>query len=93
MSTCRSFLRAAFPVLASTVFDDTEDALDAFLAEQFPGAHETGFSDITIRLTLPGPIVESNADEVEVSTAQWTVNIWDALARPLEIRARAVLTN
>ena len=81
--------RERLAALADTLFDDSEDDLDVYLEKHLPGAHETVFSDIEVHLTLPGRLLENNADEVDGATAVWTIDIWDALARPVEITARS----
>jgi hypothetical protein len=41
------------------------------------------------RVTMPGRIVETNADETEGNTAIWEFELWDAILRPAEIHVRS----
>ena len=66
--------------------------LEAFLHEKLPGAYLAGATSIELRVTMPGRIVESNADRVEGKTACWSMDAWDALVRPVETFVRSELS-
>ena len=81
--------------LAQIVHDAITGAdkdLEAFLHEKLPGAYLAGATSIELRVTMPGRIVESNADRVEGKTAFWSMDAWDALVRPVELSVRAELS-
>lgn len=62
---------------------------DARVAERLPGLDLVAATDLSFRLTLPGPIAETNADQVEGNTAIWVFGLSDALLEPVQLYARA----
>jgi len=66
--------------------------LEAFLRRELPGAYLAGATSITLRVTMSGLIVDSNADRVEGKTATWTFDVWDALVCPVEVFVRAEIS-
>jgi hypothetical protein len=86
---------AACENLAQITRDAIEGAdqdLEAFLRHELPGAYLAGATSISLRVTMPGRIVDSNADRVEGRIATWTVDTWDALVRPVEVFVRSELS-
>lgn len=65
------------------------DEGDARVAERLPGLDLVAATDLSFRLTLPGPIAETNADRVEGNTAVWVFGLSDALLEPVQLYARA----
>lgn len=65
------------------------DEGDQRVAERLPGLDLVAATDLSFRLTLPGPIAETNADRVEGNTAIWVFGLSDALLEPVQLYARA----
>jgi hypothetical protein len=42
---------------------------------------------------MPGPIVETNAEEIEGRTAVWKIDLLDAVEEPIELYARSGLAD
>ncbi|MBM4117094.1 hypothetical protein FJ251_05015 [bacterium] len=61
---------------------------DQRVAERLPGLDLVAATDLELRLTLPGPIGETNADRVEGNTAVWVFGLSDALLEPVQLYAR-----
>jgi hypothetical protein len=86
---------AACADLAQITHDSIAGAdqdLEAFLRRDLPGAYLAGATSIELTVTMPGHIVDSNADRVEGKTAVWTLDTWDALVRPVELFVRSELS-
>jgi hypothetical protein len=62
---------------------------DALFAERLPGLDLVASTDLSFRLTLPGPLLETNADRVEGNTAIWQFGLGDALLEPVQLYAKA----
>jgi hypothetical protein len=60
---------------------------DAVFAERLPGLDLVATTDLGFRLTLPGPVLETNADRVEGDTAIWQFGLSDALLEPVQLYA------
>jgi len=54
-----------------------------------PGIELSTDASLELRVTLPGPIVESNADEVQGQTAIWRVDLSKALQEEITLQAVA----
>jgi hypothetical protein len=70
---------------------DPDNQLEAFLAEKLPGVDQAALTDLELRVTMPGPIIETNADSVEGQTAVWRIELLAALNAPVQARALAAL--
>jgi hypothetical protein len=68
-----------------------DDELEKSLAEELPGADLAVVASIDLKVTFPGPVLESNADETDGTAAIWHIDVWDALGRPIEVFARGEL--
>jgi len=60
----------------------------ALFAERLPGLDLVAATDLSFRLTLPGPVLETNADRVEGNTAIWQFGLSDALLEPVQLYAK-----
>ncbi len=79
--------------IAHEAIAGADEALEAFLRRELPGAYLAGATSITLRVTMSGRIVGSNADRVEGKTATWTFDVWDALVHPMELFVCAQLSD
>lgn len=73
------------------VMEQSGDELEAWLAENVPGAFHAGMMGIALEVTLPGRIVDSNAETVADGTAAWKAGFWDAATEPVVFTARALV--
>jgi len=73
------------------VMDQSGEEFEAWLAENVPGAFHAGMMGILLQVTLPGRIVDSNAETVEDGTATWKAGFWDATTEPVVFTARAMV--
>jgi hypothetical protein len=62
---------------------------NTLFAERLPDLDLVATTDLSFRLTLPGPVLESNADRVEGNTAIWQFGLSDALLEPVQLYAKA----
>ncbi len=62
---------------------------DAAFAERLPGLDLVASTDLSFRLTLPGPVLETNAERVEGNTAIWRFGLSDALLEPVQLYAKS----
>ncbi|MBN1165204.1 MAG: hypothetical protein JXB45_11540 [Candidatus Krumholzibacteriota bacterium] len=67
------------------VLQDPDNRIDQFIEKNLPGVHLSGLTIIRLRVEMPGPIIESNADETEANTASWEFSTTDAIAKPFEL--------
>jgi len=65
--------------------DDPMDLLDTYLAEELPGAYHAASTALNIAVTMPGPIIDTNADRIDGQQVTWELNVWDSSAHPVEI--------
>jgi hypothetical protein len=65
--------------------DGPMNQMDKYLGEHLPGAYHAASTELNLSVTMPGRIVDSNADRVEGQTAIWEMSVWDASARPVEV--------
>jgi len=82
---------ADLEAIAVRVLDDPENRLEDFLATSLPGVYAVAPTNVALSVTLPGTIVESNADAVEDSMARWEFGILDALRGPVTLHATSEL--
>ena len=64
---------------------------DALFAERLPGLDLVATTDLGFRLTLPGPVLETNAHRVEGDTVIWQFGLSDALLEPVQLYAKVRL--
>ena len=72
-----------------SLLDGEGDELETSLATELPGVDLAVLASIDLKVTLPGPVVDSNADETDGNVAIWHIDLWDALGQPIEAYARA----
>ncbi|MCU0610275.1 MAG: hypothetical protein MUE60_00615 [Candidatus Eisenbacteria bacterium] len=82
---------ADLEAIAARVLDDPESRLEDFLSTNLPGVYAVALTNVSLSVTLPGTIVESNADAVEASTVKWEFGILDALRGPVTMHATSEL--
>jgi hypothetical protein len=75
--------------VAQGVVEDSDGALDEYIEENLPGVELALFTDVSLRVQMPGPIVETNAEEIEERTAIWKVDLLDAAEEPIELYVRS----
>ncbi len=80
---------AEMTAIVTRLLADPDGELTDWLEEMLPGAGLGIETAIEISVTLPGEIVQSNADTIDGRTASWTIDILQALVWPVEIFARA----
>jgi hypothetical protein len=69
---------------------DSDDELDEFIKEILPGVYLAFITSLRLSLTMPGKVVESNADEVDGQTLVWKeIGFIDAFNKPIELYARS----
>ncbi len=80
-------------VVKRTFDDEYETQFDNFLKEKLPGAYLAGHTAISFMVTMPGEIVETNAQHVEGNTAIWKHDVtMVAFNHPVELFVKAKLT-
>ncbi len=79
--------------IASEAILDPGGDLEAFLRREMPGAYLAGATSISVSVTVPGLIVDTNADRVEGRTVSWNLDTWDALVRPVELYVRSEIAD
>ncbi|NIR44675.1 MAG: hypothetical protein GWN99_10250 [Gemmatimonadetes bacterium] len=80
---------AFFRNMLNQLYNDEDDRLGDFLAEELPGFDlAPGF---VFRLQMPGRVVSSNADEEDGEVLVWKFNAGDAMEMPVEIVAESVV--
>lgn len=73
-------------LLRSIMIDGSDDDL-AFLESELPGARLAGNVALSLRLDLPGEVIESNAEKTDDGTLIWELSPWDAITSPVEVYA------
>jgi hypothetical protein len=79
-----------FEITEAVLSDETE-RFERWAAEKMPGVDLAFFTEINLRVMMPGVIVESNADEVQDQTAVWKLEIMKTINRPVELYVRSEL--
>jgi hypothetical protein len=74
------------------VVKDPGDAISRFVERELPGVHLAGFTNVELEVTMPGEIIETNADEVEGQRALWKCGLLDAFLQPVEFYVRSSLS-
>lgn len=77
--------------ITKAVLSDETNRFERWAAEKMPGVDLAFFTEINLRVTMPGVIVESNADEVQDQTAVWKLEIMKTINRPIELYVRSEL--
>jgi hypothetical protein len=77
--------------LVAGVVTDAENASEDFLDQNLPGVDAAVFTSYTLRVKMPGRIVESNATRIEDGTAIWELDLGDPLQKPLQLEVRSEL--
>jgi hypothetical protein len=73
------------------VFSDPDDKFGEYIRLHLPGVYMSVPTEIVLRVTMPGRIVDSNADEVEGNTAFWELDVMAAIMDPVEIFVKSEL--
>ncbi len=77
--------------LVSGVVSDADNAMEDFLDQNLPGVDAAVFTSYTLRVKMPGRIVESNATRIEDGTAIWELDLGDPLQKPVQLEVRSEL--
>ncbi len=77
--------------LATQLMESSDDAFDQFIREVLPGVHFAHLTEIKLNVTMPGEIVETNAEGVDGLTVNWSTGPEDAVRRPLVLYVRSRL--
>ena len=67
------------------------DDMERYLQEDLPGLLLASRTSVKLSVTLPGPVTDANADEIQGNTATWDLDLGDTVARPLEVHATTLL--
>ena len=62
---------------------------DEALDNELPGLSAVFTTDLDLAVTMPGPILDSNADRVEGNTAYWELDLQDTILAPVTARVRS----
>lgn len=73
-------------LLRWTMLEGDDDDL-AFVESELPGARLAGNTSLSLRLELPGEVLETNADKTDDGALIWELSPWDAMTAPVEIHA------
>jgi hypothetical protein len=86
-------LSGILSVIERTFNDEDETQLDNFLKEKLPGAYLAGHTAVSLTITMPGEIIETNAQHVEGNTATWKYDVtMVAFNHPVEFFVKAKVT-
>lgn len=77
--------------ITEAILNDSTNKFERFASREMPGVELAFFAAINLRVTMPGRIVESNADEVQEQTAIWKLDIMKSINRPIELFVRSEL--
>jgi hypothetical protein len=69
--------------------DASNDAFEVMLKRDMPGAYLATQTEIELRVTFPGVLVDSNAKTVDGHVASWTIHPVDAITRPMVLYLRS----
>lgn len=75
--------------LARTLVQDSEEDLDRFIAQVYPGVHIGWQTRVELSVTMPGDIVDTNADRIEGRTASWEIDSGEAITGPVTAYVRS----
>ena len=78
--------------ITNDVFVDPGDKFEEFLKQRLPGVYIAAMTEIHLSITMPGRIIDSNADDVEGSTASWELDVLKPIMEPIEIFVKSELT-
>jgi hypothetical protein len=79
-----------FRTMLKDLYNDEDDELGDYLGEKLPGFDlGPGF---TFRLTMPGRVVNSNADDRDGEALVWKFNAGDGMVEPVIIVAESVVS-
>lgn len=71
--------------VADSTVERSFDEVDVLLEERLPGAVLAWETSMRLRVTMPGEITSSNADELSGQTAIWEFDVLDVLREPREL--------
>lgn len=73
-------------LLWSIMVEGGDDDL-AFIESELPGARLAANVALSLRLDLPGEVIETNAEKRDDGTLVWELSPWDAITAPVEVYA------
>jgi hypothetical protein len=82
-STIREFVEQAYR-------GESKEA-DELLDRELPSLSDLFATDLKLRVTMPGPIIDSNAEEISGNTASWSIDFNDAILQPVEAYVRSTV--
>lgn len=74
--------------LLQRAFDDRDESIDRYLEQEVPGVSLLALMNLDFEITVPGRIVETNADRSSDGFAAWERPIWSALQTPIVFQVR-----
>ncbi len=78
--------------LAFGILDDPGDRLEKFLDEKLPGMSMAVVTELKLKISMPGRIVETNGQVgKERNTVTWSFGLIDSLSKPVEMFVRSEL--
>jgi len=77
--------------IAEAAIEDSDGALDRYVGENLQGVELGVLTDVTLRVQMPGPIVETNAEEVQGQIAIRKLDLLDVVEEPVELYVRSQL--
>lgn len=65
------------------------DDIETYLEEKLPGFFAVGFTEVNLRVTMPGTIVETNGEKQDDHTVTWQLDVFAAAASPVRLHVRS----
>jgi len=65
------------------------DDIETYLEEKLPGFFAVGFTEVNLRVTMPGTIVETNGERQDDHTVTWQLDVFAAAASPVRLHVRS----
>lgn len=75
--------------LARNVLVDEDEALDQHLVDELPGVLIAALFGIKLEVTMPGEVVDTNADQRSEGYVAWEFQLWSAIDEPVQLFVRA----
>ncbi len=78
-------------LLVEEVVTTEGDAADEFFEEQLPGFNVAIWTELQLIVHMPGLVTETNGEVEDGHTVSWSVDLTEAVVRPVEMYARSEL--
>jgi hypothetical protein len=76
---------AAITAVLDQVVQDENDVLGQFLEQTLPGVEQAVFTELKLRVAMPGTIIQTNAATTDGQVASWEFDMTDFMQGPMEI--------